>query len=132
MTTEPAQTTLTGRTVPVDKCNLHNSLPELNPFERIQRPELLRRLERLCDEVLPVLAVREDYPIEDDHCFRRVAYDVACGAEWTTKVERPFVDNAEWLQLCRAVRIASWMVRSGRPAVEACNDESLRVRGVSR
>lgn len=128
----PEQTTLTGHTVPVAKVNLHESLPDLNPRTRIARDELRRRLNRLCDGILPLLAGREHYPITADHCFRRVAYDVALGAEWDTKIERPFVDNASWFQLARAVRVAAWMVREGRPAVVCCNDESLRLRGIAR
>lgn len=92
--------------------------------------ELRRRLGRLCDDVLPALATVEDYPVRFDHCFRRLAYDTAVGAEWTDVIDRPFVENASSEQLATAYRVAAWLVRAGPPAADACQESSLAHRGL--
>lgn len=127
-----AQSTLPVAGGGVEKANLHESLPSLPIESHTDRNELVRRLERLCDVILPRLASGGGYPVAFDHCFRRIAYDVACGHEWTDEIDRPFIENAHILTLARAYRVAAWMARTGAPAVSACNDASLEYRGVDR
>lgn len=122
------QSTLPVKGRGIEKTNLHESLPTLPIESYTDRDELVRRLERLCDEILPRLAAGGDYPVVNDHCFRRIAYDVACGCEWTDEIDRPFIEHAPLLKLARAYRVAAWCVREGVPAVHACNDASLAYR----
>ena len=121
----------TDETRPVNnKRSLHRSLLPTDVDRRPSRVELRRRLARLCDDVLPALATTEAYPVAHDHCFRRLAYDTAVGAEWTTEIGRPFVANADDTILATAYRVAAWMVRDGPEAADACQEKSLRLRGV--
>jgi len=77
----------------------------------IRRDRYLRHLNVLCDEVLPR---RDCYPVDDDHCFRRVVYDMACRNEWTRAVRhRPFVRYASFQRVVQASRYAVclWLAR---------------------
>lgn len=124
------QATLPGTDRGVAKTNLYESTPGTPAEDYIDRDELVRRLGRLCDDVLPMLAARGGYPVAYDHCFRRIAYDVACGCEWTETIDRPFVEHAPAAELERAYRVAAWMARGGPATVRSCNDASLEHRGV--
>lgn len=94
-----------------------------------EREELVRRIDRLCDEVLPERAKDEGgYPIVFDHCFRRVVFDVAAGGEWTDTVSRPFYQNAPTGLLRRAYAVSVSLYRGGRPAVRGANRISLNYR----
>lgn len=121
------------RTPTVHKPNLYRAIPTVGAGidQYPTRAELRRRLARLCDEILPLLADREDFPITEGHCFRRVAYDLAVGGVWSDVIPRPFVEHASHLQLCSAYRASSWMVREGHPAVTRGNDMSLGARRTS-
>lgn len=74
------------------------------------RGEKVARLNRLCDRLLPGAAESSDYPVTDDHCFRRIAYDAAVEARWDSVVARPFVRHATAAQLDAAVRAAARML----------------------
>lgn len=87
------------------------------------------RIERLADEVLPAVAAwREgEYPVVFDHCFRRIAYDTACGMKWTEAVDRPFSRRAPVWLLTTTLEILYQMVVS--PAkTHRFNDQSLQYR----
>ena len=88
-------------------------------------------LSRLCDDVLPDQAQDsgEPWPVRFDHCFRRLAYDAACGREWTDAVDRPFTENAPYACLKRATDHAIQMRQRGRPYAERLQEKSLVWRG---
>jgi len=108
-THQPRQITLTGETT--------------------MRDELCRRIGRLCDDVLPELSTARRLPVRYDHCFRRIAYDNAVGAEWTDTVRRPFTRHATIDHLEAAYRIAARMVAGDRDTVEQLHNRSLQFRG---
>jgi len=95
------------------------------------RGEVVARLDRLCDRLLPEAADAGDYPVTDDHCFRRIAYDAAVGTRWDAVVARPFVRHATDAQLDAAVRAAERMLDDPDEAVRL-NRASLRVRTATR
>ena len=81
----------------------------------------------LAEQQLPAQAASGEYPVRDDHCFKRIAYDVAVGAQWDTDVTPPFYKNASPEQIRRAVEVLREMIADpGRAA--AYNRRSLRYR----
>jgi len=68
--------------------------------------------------------------IRSDHCFKRIAYDVAVGAKWDTEVTPPFSKNTPPAQLRRAVTILREMAATPDRAADY-NQRSLRYRDVS-
>lgn len=78
--------------------------------DRDVRDGLVARLEQLCDRRLPDAARSGRYPVTDDHCFRRIAYDAAVEARWDAVVARPFVRHATQDQLEAAVRASERML----------------------
>ena len=92
-----------------------------------KRPERVRTLEHLAEDILPAKAESGDYPVRFDHCFKRIAYDVAVGATWDTKVTPPFYANATPAQVRRAVDVLRAMARDPDRAHEY-NRYSLRCR----
>jgi hypothetical protein len=95
--------------------------------EAASRSEDVRTMEVLAEEVLPEKATSGDYPVRFDHCFKRIAYDVAVGAKWDTEVPRPFYEHASSEQLRRAVRVLREMAADPDQAA-AYNRQSLRHR----
>ena len=92
--------------------------------------EAVRTMERLAEEVLPAKAASGAYPVRFDHCFKRIAYDVAVGAKWDTAVPPPFYKHAPPAQLRRAVTILREMVADPDRAADY-NRRSLRYRDAS-
>ena len=90
-------------------------------------PECVRTMEYLAEEVLPARAASGDYPVRFDHCFERIAYDVAVGAKWDTEVTPPFHEHATREQIRRAVDVLREMARNPERAAEY-NCRSLRYR----
>ncbi len=86
-------------------------------------------MEILAEEVLPRHAASGNYPVRFDHCFKRIAYDVAVGAQWDADVTPPFYQNATLDQIRRAVRVLREMAADPDRAA-AYNHRSLRYRGV--
>lgn len=86
-------------------------------------------ISRLADEVLPALARDdpEDYPVQFDHCFRRIAYDYAAGQKWDEAIDSPFYKNASGAQLRRATDALWAMIRQPEKAGEL-NEQSLSYR----
>lgn len=95
-----------------------------------ESPERVRRMEHLAEEVLPAKAASGDKPVRFDHCFKRIAYDMAVGAKWDTEVVRPFYRHATPEQIRRAVKVLREMAADSDRAAEY-NRRSLRYRGVS-
>jgi hypothetical protein len=99
-------------------------------YEQAERRRRLRdRLDRMCSRDLRELAFLEDWPITEEHCLRRVAYDQAVRARWDDVVDRPFVENATVAQLRRATAVCSRMKHDGPAYVRHVNDCSLLRRG---
>lgn len=73
------------------------------------RSEDIRRLKVLAEEVLPKKAASGNYPVRFDHCFKRIAYDVAVGTKWDTEVTPPFYKHATPEQTRRAVEVLQEM-----------------------
>lgn len=100
------------------------------------RGRLVRDIRYLADEVLPRRAEdtgsedHREYPVEEDHCFRRIAYDAAAGRRWDEAVPPPFERHATRSQLRRARDALRAMARDANRAREL-NHRSLRYRGRS-
>ncbi|WP_259220727.1 hypothetical protein [Salinibacter ruber] len=88
---------------------------------------LVRTMEHLAEDILPTKAASGAYPVRFDHCFKRIAYDVAVGAKWDTDVTPPFCANATPAQLRRAIDVLRAMARDPDRAHEY-NRYSLRCR----
>lgn len=102
-----------------------------NPISH--RGRLLRHIRHLADEVLPSRARSiersggQGYPVQEDHCFRRIAYDAAMGERWDDATTRPFVENATTAQLRKALAALEKMARAPSQA-QRLNRQSLRYR----
>ena len=84
----------------------------------------------VCDEELPDQAKTGDWPVQHDHCFRRLAYDAACGDEWYDHVDGDsFVDDADTEQLRLALRHAARMLFQGEEYAWQLQECSLLWRG---
>jgi hypothetical protein len=95
--------------------------------EAASRPEDVRTMEALAEEVLPEKAASGDYPVRFDHCFKRIAYDAAVGTKWDTEVTPPFCEHATAEQIRRAVAVLREMAADPDQAA-AYNQQSLRYR----
>jgi len=96
----------------------------------VGRERLVRRLRLLCDEWLPDKAEDEEWPVRFGHCFRRLAYDNACGDVWYGCVDGDsFVNDATVPQLEEAVEKAVRMYRCGPEYAEELQEKSLLWRG---
>lgn len=95
------------------------------------RRRLVEAMNRLAESVLPTRAADDDrYPVRFDHCFKRIAYDVAVEARWDTVVPRPFYAHASREQIARALDALQAMAET--PAVaQALNRQSLHYRTAS-
>lgn len=103
-------------------------------FESTREPspeapsDAVETLVDLAEQQLPAQATSGGYPVRHDHCFKRIAYDVAVGTRWDTDVTPPFYRNASPEQIRRAVEVLREMLADpGRAAVY--NRRSLRYRG---
>lgn len=88
---------------------------------------LTDEIHRLSEEVLPRAAKSGEYPVRHDHCFKRIAFDWACGAKWDTVVDQPFYKNATQRQKERALGALKQMVKFPGTA-HAMNKQSLTYR----
>jgi len=85
-------------------------------------------MNRLAENVLPVRAANDDrYPVQFDHCFKRIAYDTAVEARWDTVVEPPFYVHASLDVIQRAVEALTGMAEAPSVA-RALNRQSLAYR----
>lgn len=98
-----------------------------------RRGRLVQRIRHLADVVLPSRArdaeegEGQDYPVQEDHCFRRIAYDAAAGKRWDDKVQKPFEQHATPRQLREALAALEKMARAPSQA-RRLNRQSLRYR----
>ena len=85
-------------------------------------------MEHLAEEVLPDKAADDSrYPVRFDHCFKRIAYDAAVGAQWDTQVQRPFYRHASDEQIQDAIDALETM-RDTPSRVAELNRQSLEYR----
>lgn len=93
-----------------------------------RRIEQIDEMNRLAEEVLPENAARDSrYPVRFDHCFKRIAYDAAVGAQWDTEVQRPFYRHASDAQIKDAIDTLHAMREDPERAAEL-NRQSLTYR----
>lgn len=93
-----------------------------------ERERLARAIDRLAGEVLPERADASDrYPVRLDHCFKRIAFDLATGTRWDEVVDRPFHANAPLSQL-RSARALLEVMAGSAAATRALNAKSLSFR----
>ena len=77
-------------------------------------------------------AAADGWPIRADHCFLRIAYDVAVGAKWNTVVARPAWASLSLEALRAAIVVLDTIERDGCPALHLLNDASLAFRRAAR
>jgi len=95
-----------------------------------ERDKIIECIERRCDGRLPTLAKDGDWPVQLDHCFRRLAYDNACGTVWYDAVDgESFVQAADKAQLQKAASIAARMIHDGPDYARILQEKSLLWRG---
>lgn len=96
-----------------------------------RRERRLNRLERLADRELPRQAQEsgEEWPVQLDHCFRRIAYDCAVDTVWTDVYERPFTEHASTADIGRAVAILCRLSADAPEYAWFCQEKSLLYRG---
>jgi hypothetical protein len=93
-----------------------------------RRIKQIDEMNRLAEEVLPSNATRDDrYPVRFDHCFKRIAYDAAVGAQWDTEVQPPFYRHASDAQIHAAIETLNAMCEDPTRAAEL-NRQSLAYR----
>jgi hypothetical protein len=87
------------------------------------------------DAVVARLVARaavERWPIRNDHCFLRIAYDTAVGAKWTTVVARPAWATLPLDRLAAAIIVLEAIEAEGRARLDKLNAASLAFRRVAR
>ena len=77
---------------------------------------------------LVVRAAAERWPIRNDHCFLRIAYDNACGAKWDSVVKPPAWRNLPLDRMAAAAAVLEGIEAGGRAALDAGNSASLAWR----
>jgi hypothetical protein len=93
-----------------------------------ERKTVAQDIDRLAGEVLPRRAnATNRYPLHHDHCFKRVAFDLATGGQWDETIERPFYQNASLPQL-RSARALLEVMAESPAATRALNAKSLSFR----
>jgi len=96
-----------------------------------QRRRLIDEMNRLAETVLPSRATDEPrYPVSDDHCFKRIAFDAAAGGKWSVSIRRPFYRYATDEEIRTAVRVLQEMTDNPDRAV-TLNRASLSYRRAS-
>jgi hypothetical protein len=96
----------------------------------VDREHVENVLMEVTGETLPRMARDGDYPVQWDHCFRRIAYDVACDGVWYDHVDgRPAYQSMTDAQLISATAVALGMLSMGPEMVEWANEKSLYWRG---
>jgi len=102
-----------------------------SPSDRgVSREYIIERLGEFCDEKLPEKASEGGWPVRFDHCFRRLAYDAACGNEWYGCVDGDsFTQDAADEQLKRALTQAVRLYHDGPGYAWFLQEKSLLWRG---
>jgi hypothetical protein len=76
------------------------------------RSRLLKRWQRLMNEVLPSMVNTNGWPISQNHCFMRVCLDTAFGIPWHKFVKRPASRHMTDDQLRMAIAVAEQIVEA--------------------
>ncbi|HHP7238496.1 hypothetical protein [Longibacter sp.] len=96
-----------------------------------QRRRLIDEMNRLAETVLPSRATEDHrYPVSDDHCFKRIAFDAAAGGLWSASIRRPFYRYATDEEVRTAIRILEEMADDPERAI-SLNRASLSYRRTS-
>ena len=95
------------------------------------RAALRARLDA-CVARLVARAAAERWPIRADHCFLRIAYDVAVGAKWDTLHARPAWLTLPLDTLVAAVSVSERIEAGGREMLVDLNRRSLEFRQTTR
>jgi len=77
-------------------------------------------------------AAAENWPIRSDHCFLRIAYDDAVGAQWDRVHARPAWRNLPFDRLAAALAALERIDRDGLAALVPLNAASLAMRSRAR
>ncbi len=77
-------------------------------------------------------AAAERWPIRNDHCFLRIAYDTAVGAKWNTVAARPAWATLPLDRLTAAIVALEAIEAEGRARLDKLNAASLAFRRVAR
>lgn len=92
-----------------------------------RRDILVERWLKLTNETLVGLAIKQKWPVSQNHCFMRICLDASLGRPWHTAVKRPAVRYLTDAQLENAIAVAERIVAS--PAsLFAINRESIERR----
>jgi acyl carrier protein phosphodiesterase len=76
------------------------------------RSILLKRWQRLMNDVLPNMADANLWPISQNHCFMRVCLDATLGTPWHKFVKRPASHHMTDHQLRTAIAVADQIVET--------------------
>lgn len=83
---------------------------------------------QLTEQVLPALAKQNHWPLQLDHCFKRVCLDFAFKDVWYRHVRKPAERHIDGDAVERALQCARDIAQQGEPLLRVRNDESLRYR----
>jgi hypothetical protein len=93
------------------------------------REYMEENLMELAQDTLPEMAKESGWPISQDHCFLRVAYDCAFNADWRGKVDgSPAYKHMPDKYLQRAHAVLCRMKSDGHEYVARQNEKSLWLR----
>jgi hypothetical protein len=77
--------------------------------------------------VFPLMAVKHNWPIRFDHCFRRVIYDNCVGDVWSSTIPAPAQDNLSTEQLEKCIELCKQILENP-PLLRVLNNKSLSYR----
>lgn len=99
-------------------------------IEDSNREATAEHISVLCEDSLPRQAERGGWPVRFGHCFRRLAYDSACGGDWRDEVEGgTFVKDASSELMAEALKEAARMLYYGDGYAWKLQEKSLLWRG---
>ena len=95
-----------------------------------KKDTLIATYMHLTKEVLPSLARsnQTDWPVNKDHCFRRIVLDTICSGVWYERLDRPAYQHLTNDQAQRAVELCKDIIK-GRADLKQLNQQSLICRG---
>ena len=98
----------------------------------MDRAALEARWLTLTRVILPGLASKRGWPVDQDHCFQRILLDNACGGIWYDFIpRRPAYRHADPALLARAVQLGEACAAATEELVEL-NRRSLDWRKAGR
>ena len=98
--------------------------------EKEKKDTLIATYMHLTKEVLPSLARSDqtDWPVTEDHCFRRIILDQVCGGVWYEHLGRPAYKHLTNDQAQLAVELCQDIIE-GQADLKQLNQQSLIWRG---